>query len=95
MTNQLPSIIKTLSTVLSVLSPIVQAAAPGAAVAVAIGQKIIAGVLAAEPTAVALYNQIMGGTPPSAAQLQQFIDENDAANMKTDADIDAALALLP
>lgn len=95
MSNQINSIISVLSTVISALAPVVSAAAPGASVAIAIGQKIITGVLAAEPTAVALYNQIMGGTPPTQAQLQQFIDDNDAANLKTDADIDAALALLP
>lgn len=95
MTNQINNILSVLSTVVSALAPVAEAAAPGAAIAVAIGQKIISGVLAAEPTAVALYKQIMGGTPPTAAELQQFIDDNDAANLKTDADIDAALALLP
>lgn len=89
------SISSVLSTVLSVLGPIASAALPGAGVAIGIGSKIIAGVLAAEPTAVALFNQIKNGTPATQAQLQQFIDENDAANAKTDADIDAALSLLP
>lgn len=90
----LEQISSVLSLVLTSLAPVVSAAAPASAVAIGIGLKIINGVLAAEPAAVALYKQITSGTPVTAAQLQQYIDENDAANAKTDADIDAALAAL-
>ena len=64
--------------------------AAGATIAVL--SKVLTGVAALEPTAVALWNQISSGTPATAAQLQ--IDETDAhaALAQLDTDIEAKIA---
>ena len=80
-------------------APVVDAAvavlAPEAAASVAIGEKIIQGLIAEEPAAVALYNQIVGGTPATAAQVQQINASYEADYQQAKADIAAALAKLP
>ena len=74
-----------------VIAAAVTIAAPEAAAGVAIGEKIIQGMLAAEPTAMALYNQISGGTPATPEQLQQFEADYEDAYQQTKADIATAL----
>ncbi len=81
--------------VVKLLEPIAAAAVPGAAEAIAIGTKIVQGVIAAEPTAVALYEQIKSGTPPTPAQLQQFEADYEDAYQTLRRDIAARLAALP
>jgi hypothetical protein len=91
----LDDITKGVTTVVDVLAPVASVAFPQAAVAIAIGSKIIQGVIAAEPTAIALFNQIKGGTPPTPAQLAQFSADYETAYQKLNADIAAKLAALP
>jgi len=81
--------------VVTLLTPIAEAALPGAAEAIALGTKIVQGVLSAEPTAVALFNQIKSGTPPTVTQLQQFEADYEASYQQLRADIAAKLAALP
>lgn len=80
------------SAVVSTLAPIAETAFPEAAAALAIGTKIVQGVLAAEPTAVALYKQIMGGTVATPAQLNDFAAAYEASYQKLNADIAAKMA---
>lgn len=74
------------------LAPLVAAADPALAPAIALGEKIAQGALAGESTAVALYKQIVEGTPPSPAQLQAIEANYDAAYIALKADIAAKLA---
>lgn len=83
------------SAAVDALAPLAEALVPEAAAAVEIGQKIIQGVIDEEPTAIALYNQIVSGTPPSAAQLQQFSSDYEDSYQKLAADIKAKIAALP
>lgn len=68
---------------------------PAIAPAISLGSKILAGVADAEPTAVALFNSITSGTPPTAAQLQAYATAYETAYQQLNADINAALAALP
>jgi ribulose kinase len=81
--------------VVTLLGPIASLAVPGAAEAIALGTKILQGVIASEPAAVALYNQILSGTPPTPAQLQQFEADYQDAYATLHRDIAARLAALP
>ena len=95
MSTNWESIAQTASNVVSALAPFVGMAVPGASEAISIGQKIIQGVIASEPTAVALYTQITSGTPATPDQLQQYAAEYEASYQKLNADILAKLAALP
>jgi hypothetical protein len=88
-------VVQVVGEVVTVLAPIAAAADPAIAGAVAIGAKIVAGAIALEPQAVALLNQIKGGTPPTAAQLAQYASDYEAAYQKLNADITAKLAATP
>lgn len=81
--------------VVAALAPIAESALPGASAAIALGAKIVQGVMDAEPTAVALFNQIKSGTPPTPEQLQQYASDYETAYQKLNADIAAQLAALP
>lgn len=70
----------------------IAAFAPEAAVAVSLGEKIITGVMAEEPAAKALYNQISSGTPPTPDQLQELEANYEADYQKTKADIAVQIA---
>lgn len=59
---------------------------------IAIGQQIIEGYLALEPKAVALYKQVVGGTPLTAEQVSDYIATYQADDDKLKSDIDAAIA---
>jgi len=82
--------------IVSALEPFANVAvgvvAPEVAPALVIGEKIIHGLINAEPTAVALVNQIKSGAEPTPAQLQQFSDNYEASYQKLKADIAAKLA---
>ncbi len=75
-----------------VIDAAVSIAAPEAAVAVSIGEKIIQGVIAEEPTAMALYEQIAGGVPVTKDQVAKLEADYEAAYQQTKADIAAKLA---
>jgi hypothetical protein len=92
LTTTLDNIVADVTTVVSALAPIAETLDPALAPAIAIGTKIVQGVLATEPTAVALYNQLKAGTPPTAAQLTQFQSAYESAYQKLNADIAAKLA---
>ena len=85
--STLDSVVSTVSTIVNLAAP-VASLIPGASIAIA----ILKGVLAEEPNAVALYNQITSGTPPTAAQLATYASNDDAAYTQLNADITAALA---
>lgn len=90
--SQLDIIVQETGAVVSMLIPIVEAADPAIASAVAIGAKIVAGAIALEPDAVALFNQIKGGKAPTAAQLAAFSTSYEAAYQQLNTDIAAKLA---
>jgi len=85
-------ILQTVSAVVTTLEPLVAAAFPGVGAGLAIATEVIKGVQAAEPAAVALYNSIVGGTQPTAAQIAAYVASNAALNAKMDADVNQALA---
>lgn len=86
-------VIDTISSVVSALAPLVAIADPAAAAGVALGAKIIQGVIAAEPTARALFEQITNGGTPSAADVATFAQQYEDAYQQLNADINAALAV--
>jgi len=88
------SIASTVGNVVSALAPIAETAIPAAAPAISIATKIIQGVINEEPTAVALYQQITGGTPATPTQLQQFATAYEASYQKLNADIETQLKAL-
>lgn len=81
-----------LSTVVGAVAPIVAAVDPSLSIAVSIGQKIVQGLISAEPMAVSLYNQIVAGTPPTAAQLASYSLSYEADYQQLNADINAKMA---
>ncbi len=84
------------SAFISAAEPIVNAAvavaAPEAAAGLAIGEKILQGVLDEEPAAKALYDQVIGGTPVTQDQVKALEATYEADYQKTKADIAAKLA---
>ena len=90
--DTLSEISSSVTAVVTALSPVVEMAFPAASAAVSIGQKIIQGVLSAEPMAIALYKQIIGGTPATPEQLSEFAASYEAAYQQLNADINAKLA---
>lgn len=95
MTQTWENIAQTVGTVVTALAPIVSAVVPGAAAAIAIGTKIVQGVIAAEPTAVALFNRIKSGEQVTAAELQQYASDYEAAFQMLAKDLSDKLAALP
>jgi Na+/glutamate symporter len=89
------SIAQGAANVATLLAPLVGAAFPGASIAIEMGTKIIQGVIAGEPTAIALYNRIKNGEVPTPAELQQFSDDYEASYQRLKRDIAAKLAALP
>lgn len=79
----------------SPLLPLAEAAFPGAAAGIALGEKIVQGALALNPTAIALVKQIQSGVPPTAEQLKAYQDSYEADYQQLKADIAAQLAALP
>lgn len=78
----------------NILAPFAETLVPEAAPAIAIINKIIQGAMAAEPTALALVQQIQSGTPPSQTQLAQYYAAYQADDNALKADIEAHLAVL-
>lgn len=93
--TQWDAIAKGAADVALTLAPLVGIAFPGGAAAIEIGTKIVQGVFAAEPTALALYNRIKNGAVPTPAELQQFSDDYEASYQRLKRDIAAKLAALP
>lgn len=90
-TITLANIGSVLSTVIGAVAPVVAVIDPSLSVAVSIGQKIVQGLIDAEPMAVSLYNQIVAGTPPTAAQLATYSLSYEADYQQLNADINAKL----
>jgi hypothetical protein len=92
----LNQVAQTVSQIVTASAPVIDAvvavAAPEAAAAVGIAEKVIQGVIAEVPEAQALYNQIKSGTPPTAFELAQFESAYETDYQKTKADLAAAIA---
>lgn len=88
-------IAETLSDLVMAVEPIIAIAAPAVAPALHIAEKLFQGVLAAEPTAVALYNRMISGEVPTSDELQKFSAEYEDAYKTLKADIAAKLASAP
>lgn len=86
------AIVDEVSMFVSLVAPIVEIAAPGSSAAISVGSKILQGVLAAEPSAVALYDQIKSGAPVSEDDLKNYEADYDDAYQQLNADIAAKLA---
>lgn len=80
--------------ILAPLAPFAETLVPAAAPAISIVEKIIAGAIAAEPTAVALVKQIQSGEVPSQTQLAQYYANYQADDDALKADIEAHLTAL-
>lgn len=80
------------SSIVSAVAPIASAVLPEEAAAIGIAAAIIKGAAAAEPTAMALINQVNTGMAPTSAQLAayyaSYVADDDALN----ADIASHLA---
>lgn len=94
-TTNWDSILQTVQDGITALAPILSIAIPGSNVAINIVERIAQGVLAAEPAAVALFDQIKSGGAVTQEQLTAYINDNDAANAQLQADIAAKLATIP
>lgn len=88
------TISKDVSNVVSALAPVVEAALPTEAAAIALGIKIVQGAMAAEPAAVALFEQIKNGTPATPTQLADFSAQYEAAYQQLNNDINEKLSSL-
>lgn len=88
-------IAQTVADLVKAAAPVLAVVAPGAASAVQIADQIIQGVIAAEPTAVALFNRIKNGAVPTPDELQQFSADYEASYQRLKRDIAAKLAALP
>jgi hypothetical protein len=90
------AVTKAISQFVQAAEPIVNAAvaieAPEASAGLAIGEKVLQGVLDGEPTAQKLYDQIVGGTPVTQDQIKELEANYEADYQKTKADIAAKLA---
>lgn len=85
-------IAKDASAIINVLTPVLEDASPAASSAISAAAKVAQGVLAEEPAAVALYDQIKSGATPTGAQMQQFAADYESAYQQLNADIAAKLA---
>ena len=83
---------KSLASDIALVGSAIESLFPTAATAISVATKIVQGVVDAIPTAVALYDQIKSGTPPTADQLTSYQSDYEAAYKTLDADIAAALA---
>jgi hypothetical protein len=90
------AITKKVSDIVNTVEPLVNGAvgilAPELSVAVSLGEKLIHGIINAEPAAVALVDSIKGGAVPTPAELQAFADTYEDSYQKLKADIAAKLA---
>jgi len=89
------TIAKQVVDVVNALSPLANAAFPGAGAALSIGTKIVQGVIDEVPAAVQLYDQIVNGHQVTPAELKQFEADYEAAYQKTRDDIRKKLDALP
>jgi hypothetical protein len=93
--NGVSAFLNAAAPLLPVAEDVVQVAFPGAGAALSLGEKILQGVVAAEPSAVALYKQVTSGTPPTPAQLAQYASDYEASYQQLKADIATQIAALP
>lgn len=77
---------------LKLIEPILTAADPAAGAALTVAEKIAQGVLAAEPVAVALFDQIKSGKIPTPDELKAAMDAYETSYQTLRSDIAAKLA---
>lgn len=80
---------------ISAMAPLIDTLIPGASEGILLAERLAQGVIVAEPTAVALFNQVIGGTPISAAQMQTYSQNFDTGDDKLRDDIQARIDALP
>lgn len=90
--TQWTEIAQTVADLVNAAAPIIGALAPEAAPALSIAEKILHGVIAAEPVAISLYSRITSGDVPSSAELQQFAVAYETSYQRLKADIARKLA---
>lgn len=81
--------------IITALEPLLAKANPGLDASITLATKIAHGVVVGATDAMAIYNQIKGGTVPSPERLQQFAADYEAAYQQLNADIARKLAALP
>ena len=84
------NIVSAVSGVFSAISSVIGVLDPAAAGVIGIVSKVLAGVSAAEPTAVSLYQSLTSSVPPTAEQLQAYAASYEAAYQKLNTDLEAA-----
>lgn len=87
----------TASSIILNLAPVLETGAtlagqPEIAVGIGTAEKLLLGALAGEPAANALVQQIIGGTPATAAQVAAYEATDMSAYAKSKADLTAAIA---
>ena len=79
------------ASIVDMLAPVAETLDPALAPALTIAQKVVHGVIAGVPEAIALYNQIKSGSQPTPEQLIQFEADYEDAYQQLQADIRAKL----
>jgi hypothetical protein len=84
------NIVATTTSVFAAISSVIGILDPAAAGVIDIVAKVLAGVSAAEPTAVSLYQSLTSSVPPTAEQLQAYAASYEAAYQKLNTDLGEA-----
>lgn len=95
MNLNLKSVSSNLTDILKAVEPFVDVMAPEIGAALHLAEKIGQGVMAAEPSATALYKQITSGTDATPEQLKQYASDYEDAYQELKADIEKRLATTP
>lgn len=89
------TIVGQVSTLITDGAPVAESLLPAWAPAIQLGAKLLSAAANAEPTAVAIVKGIQAGTPPTAAELQSFAGDYEAAYQALHTDIAAQIAAAP
>jgi hypothetical protein len=81
------NIVATTTSVFAAISSVIGILDPEAVGIIDIVAKILAGVTAAEPTAISLYQSLTSSVPPTAEQLQQYAANYEAAYQQLNTDL--------
>jgi len=84
------NLVQTIGALIGAIAPVVDIVDPALGPAVTVAAKLLAGVAAAEPTAVSLYQQISTGQTPTESQMLEFAANYDVAYSQLDRDLGPA-----